>query len=136
MFPDTFMAGAAYPGRWAYMKTLITTILAVATLAAGILYADDGCATEQCSKASKITDLPDDVGMFVSQRDACDHFRGEPWAEGNDPLAEDRRQFLSKNLKEFCTGTDRQLKELRNKYHYNRAVSELLNGYESRIERR
>lgn len=121
-----------------YIKTLITTILFCASFAAGkaIAGTEETCATELCVKAAKIPNLPDDVSSFVAQRDGCDHFRGEPWPEGNDPVAKDRRQFLLTNLNEFCTGTDKQLKELRNKYHNNRAVSKLLNKYESRVEYR
>lgn len=54
--------------------------------------------------------LPADVHAFIKQRNTCDHFRGE------EPYDEERRVFLEKNLIEFCTGSDRQLAELKQKY--------------------
>ncbi len=96
--------------------------------------AEGSCATEQCENAARIHKLPDEVDAFVQLRDGCDHFRGEPWPEGNDLGSKSRRQFILQNLKETCTGTDQQLKMLRSKYRNNQLISELLKGYEDRIE--
>ena len=122
--------------RWANMKALIMGIIVFSSFLAGSVAADGGCATEQCEEAQKIPNLPTDVKSFVEQRDGCDHFRGEPWPEGNNPEDKERRDFISKNLKNLCTGTDNSLKKLRNKYRNNPAIVELLRKYEDRIERR
>ena len=122
--------------RWANMNKLIIGIIVLSSLVVGTVVADGSCATEQCEEAQKIPNLPTDVKSFVEQRDGCDYFRGEPWPEGNDPGDKERRDFISKNLNNLCTGSDRSLKELRNKYRDNRAIAELLRKYEDRIERR
>lgn len=71
---------------------------------------------------------PADVRAFIERRDLCDHFRGE------DPYDEERRLFLERNLNEFCTGSDRQLAELKQKYLGNEHVESALSGYEENIE--
>ena len=118
------------------MKELIIGIIVLGGLVPGSVVAEGSCATEQCEDAQKISNLPTDVKSFVEQRDGCDHFRGEPWPEGNDPEDKERRDFISKNLDNLCTGTDKSLKALRNKYRDDRAVAELLRKYEDRIEHR
>ena len=117
------------------MKTLITIFLILSSTFAGSVTAGGICATELCEKAEKIPNLPPDVRAFVDDRDGCDHFRGEPWSEGNDPEVKGRREFIFQNLKELCTGTDKRLKELRKKYRHEKLISELLDGYEVKIER-
>jgi len=45
--------------------------------------------------------LPPDVKSFVEQRDACDHFRGEPYegpSEGELVEQKERREFVIANL--------------------------------------
>ena len=97
-------------------------------------FAEGVCATEQCEKAQHIPNLPSDVKLFVERRDGCDHFRGEPWPEADDPESKERREFILRNIRELCTGTDGRLAELRNKYRNSPVLSELLNEYEDRIE--
>lgn len=80
--------------------------------------------------------LPSDVRAFIDKRDGCDHFRGEPWDPGDDPLVKDRREFILENINKLCTGTDKQLTELREKYRNNSAVIERLRQYEDNIESR
>ena len=121
---------------WANMKILFLSILIFFSIVVSDVEAEGSCATEQCLEAAKIYELPDDVDSFVQLRDGCDYFRSEPWPEGDDPDSKDRRQFILQNLKETCTGTDRQLRELRNKYRNNQIVSEFLKGYEDHIEQR
>jgi len=72
--------------------------------------------------------LPPDVNRYVERRDNCDHFRGE------EPYDAARREFLTKQLKAFCTGTDRQLEALKRKYRKNKAVLIRLQDYEVQIE--
>ena len=72
--------------------------------------------------------LPADVAQFVQRRDLCDHFRGEY------PFDAQRRAFLAMRLREFCTGTDRQLEALRAKYKDNEDVMSKLNTYETKVE--
>jgi hypothetical protein len=72
--------------------------------------------------------LPKDVSIFIENRDLCDHFRGE------DPYDEERRVFLEENISKFCTGTDAELFELKQKYHNNSSIMEVLNRYEDKIE--
>jgi hypothetical protein len=72
--------------------------------------------------------LPQDVSSFIEKRDLCDHFRGE------DPYDEERRAFLEENLVKFCTGTDAALAELKQKYHNNPSIMDVLNRYEDKIE--
>lgn len=116
------------------MKILILAILILAGLFGGTVIAGGVCATEQCEEAQKIPNLPPDVKAFVERRDGCDHFRGEPWDNGDDPIIKERREFIFKKIKELCTGSDNQLKELRDKYRNDTVVFNLLGKYESKIE--
>ena len=120
--------------RWSNMKILITGVLIFSSVLAGGVAAEGICATELCEKAQKIPDLPSDVKSFVDERDGCDHFRGEPWDKGDDPEVKERREFIFQNIKNLCTGTDRSLKELRNKYRHDRVIIEHLKRFEDRIE--
>ncbi|MHB1140155.1 MAG: hypothetical protein ACYC1T_00160 [Sulfuricaulis sp.] len=79
-------------------------------------------------------DLPVDVQSFIDDRDGCDHFRGEPWGAGDDPEVKERREFIFENIKKLCTGTDKRLAELRNKYRNDPVVIERLRVYEDNIE--
>lgn len=116
------------------MKILITGVLIFSNFMASSVVAEGICATELCKKAQKIPSLPSDVKSFVDERDGCDHFRGEPWDGGDDPEVKERREFISQNIKDLCTGTDRRLKELRNKYRHDRVIIKHLKRYEDRIE--
>lgn len=81
-----------------------------------------------CVQAIAQNAFPPDVAKFVERRDGCDHFRGE------EPYDEERRLFLLQNMKELCTGTDRQLAELKEKYAGQPHVMKKLNDYEAQIE--
>ncbi len=73
-------------------------------------------------------DLPSDVSAFVEKRDLCDHFRGE------EPYDEERREFLIKNIIKLCTGTDKELANLKEKYKDNNTITEKMSTYEEDIE--
>jgi hypothetical protein len=78
--------------------------------------------------------LPADVETFIKNRDICDHFRGEPWDDGNDPETKARREFIFRQLEQHCTGTDQRLARLRQKYRDDQPIIQRLSSYEDRIE--
>jgi hypothetical protein len=80
------------------------------------------------------SELPSEIQSFIDDRDICDHFRGEPWDSGNEPDVKERREFISKSIKKFCTGTDKRLFNLRQKYRNNQDVIERMSDYEDAIE--
>lgn len=79
------------------------------------------------------TALPPEVVTFIADRNACDHFRGEP-AEGNSPEQIKRREFIIESLEIYCSGTDRRLAALKRRYKDNSAVMKRLSQYEDKIE--
>ncbi len=81
-----------------------------------------------CLPVLATSPFPADVTKFVEQRDGCDHFRGEY------PYDEERAQFLQKNLKELCTGTDKKLAQLKKKYKTRSDIINKLSDYEPQIE--
>lgn len=74
--------------------------------------------------------LPNDVGTFLANREACDHFRGEVI----DPPDAELKKERNENIATYCTGTDRQLARLKKKYAKRRDMTKELKGLESRIE--
>lgn len=80
------------------------------------------------SFASGIPGYPFDVEEFIDRREICDHFRGE------EPYDADRAKFLAEQIIKTCTGTDRELQELKQKYKDDDDILELLNGFEKEIE--
>lgn len=40
---------------------------------------------------------PEEVKAFITERETCDHFRGEPF-EGNSPEQVERRNFIADSL--------------------------------------
>ena len=79
-------------------------------------------------------DYPHEVRAFLDQRDKCDHFRGEPWPEGNDPRAVTRRKDLLDAMATSCRGTDARLIELRITYRDDADIIGALAELESDIE--
>lgn len=77
--------------------------------------------------------LPPEVAAFIGDRDACDHFRGEP-SEGNSHAQIKRRAFIVESLEIFCPGSDRRLAALRKRYKDNADVMRRLNSFEENIE--
>lgn len=79
-------------------------------------------------------DYPHEVRAFIDQRDSCDHFRGEPWPEGDSPNGLERRRELTSAMKTACTGTDARLLALRAKYRDDANIVAALATYENDIE--
>lgn len=79
-------------------------------------------------------DYPHEVRAYLDRRDACDHFRGEPWPEGDDADAAARRRQLRDAMTKHCNGTDARLAELRVAYRDDPDVSAALGRLESDIE--
>lgn len=93
-------------------------------------YCDDGSdPTSPVLKAA----MPEDVRAFVEQREACDHFRGEPVeGEGEEALA--RLEFVQRQIFESCSGTDAELQRLRHAYADHPTVAKALAAFEYPIE--
>ncbi len=72
--------------------------------------------------------LPAPVKQFIARRDECEHFIGE---EGYDP---ERIRFLNEAISRTCTGTDKQLAELRTTYAGDPFVTKRLKNYDGDIE--
>lgn len=77
---------------------------------------------------------PADVRAFVDERDACDHWRGEPIPGPEDDPEQDRRKQVLAGIEASCTGTDQRLSALKAAYARDPAIMQLLDGYESDIE--
>ena len=77
--------------------------------------------------------LPPEVEAFIRDRDLCDHFRGEPH-EGNAPEQVERREFIRLILEIYCSGTDRRLAALLERYQHHAGVVARLSKYERKIE--
>jgi hypothetical protein len=72
--------------------------------------------------------LPADVLRFQAQREQCDHFRGE------EPYDAQRAKFLAAALARTCTGTDKALAALRERYRQNPAALAALQDFEDTVE--
>lgn len=83
--------------------------------------------------ASPAVEIPLEVGAFMADRDACDHFRDEP-IEGGSPEQTDRRAFVLESVEIYCAGTDRRLAALKARYAGNPAVTSVLSKYDPAIE--
>lgn len=79
-------------------------------------------------------DYPHEVRAFIDQRDSCDHFRGEPWPEGDSTGEGERRRELTSAMKTACAGTDARLLALRAKYRDDANIVAALAAYENDIE--
>ena len=78
--------------------------------------------------------FPSDVRAFLDDRGLCDHFRGEPWPEGDAAEDRARRDEIVAGARFACAGTDRRLDALKNRYANDPAVMRVLSGYETGIE--
>ena len=79
-------------------------------------------------------DYPHEVRAFLDRRGECDHFRGEPWPEGNSATERRRREALSAAMAAACAGTDARLRALRVKYRGDRDVAAALAALDDGIE--
>lgn len=64
--------------------------------------------------------LPKDVAAYIERRNECEHFIGE------EPYDEARRKYLTRVIRETCTGSNRDLAALRAKYRSRPEVLEAL----------
>jgi len=81
-----------------------------------------------CGAASAGNALPKDVTLFVEQREACDHWRGE---YGYDSA---RQADIDRAVCESCVGTDDKLAKLKRKYQGKQAILQKLEAFEADIE--
>jgi len=112
--------------------------------AAGPPVASTPTCDPQASDRPDYCGFPADVRAFVDDRDACDHWRGEPWATDEeirdtpDPTDReaqvDRRKEIIDAVNASCTGTDKRLAALKTAYASDSHVMQLLDGYEPGIE--
>jgi hypothetical protein len=79
---------------------------------------------------------PQEVSDYIQRRELCEHFRAEPWPEGASDEERERREFIALQLKNYCEGADRGLRELKAKYRDERGVMDRLEKYEEEIEGR
>jgi hypothetical protein len=68
--------------------------------------------------------LPPDVRRFIDKRDTCEHWIGE---EGYDAA---RQREINRNVRQSCTGVDRELDRLRRVYRHNPRVLAALKDYD------
>jgi hypothetical protein len=92
------------------------------------------CPADRVALHPDYCGLPSDVRAFMDDRDACDHFRGEPWPEGDTGADRERRRELVEAMRTNCAGTDRRLEALLSRYPHDGAVRRTLLGYERNIE--
>ena len=78
--------------------------------------------------------FPADVRAFLDDRGLCDHFRGEPWPEGDSADDRSRRRELIDGMRTACAGNDRRLDALKLRYRNDPAIMRLLSGFETGIE--
>lgn len=79
-------------------------------------------------------DYPHEIRVFTERRQGCDHFRGEPWPEGDEPWEIERRDQLTKGMRDACAGTDAELARLRAKYRDDAEIAKMLGELETDIE--
>lgn len=87
-----------------------------------------GPATTVDARVSAGAALPADVRAFIEDRDLCDHFRSEPWPEGDSAQDRARRRELVEGVRTACAGTDRRLTDLRRRYAGDATVIRALAG--------
>ena len=78
------------------------------------------------------TNLPIEVQSYIETREACEHFRGEPWEKTDE--YKNRKEFIFAKVKEYCSGTDKQLAKLRHKYRKLEFVMNSLRKYRTKID--
>ena len=116
---------------------LLAGVLAVAACAVSrdrVESSDAGIACTPPADHEGYCGFPADVRAFVDDRDLCDHFRGEPWPEGDSAEDRARRQEIVEGVRTACAGTDRRLDALKHRYRDDQGVMRVLAGYETGIE--
>lgn len=93
-------------------------------------YCDDGTDPNSPLLRAK---MPEDLRDFIEQRQACDHFRGEP-VEGDDPESTARRAFVASKIEETCRGSDAALARFKARHGADPEFLRVLNQFEDQIE--
>ncbi len=78
--------------------------------------------------AGSPTTTKKEYSQFTARRDQCDHFRGE------EPYDAARAREIAAKVKQYCTGTDRELRRLRKRYAHDPHVLERLRRFENSVE--
>lgn len=91
------------------------------------------CREAASPRGESLCSYPIDVRTFVEDRDLCDHFRGEPWPEGDSDADRSRRLDLVEGARRACAGTDARLAELKTRYDNDPTVLLLLSGFDERV---
>lgn len=78
--------------------------------------------------------MPKDVAEFLKRGELCEHFRQEPWPEGESEEETERRKFIAKQIEEFCTGLPETRLNLQEKYRGKPSVLEKLNEMKKWVE--
>jgi hypothetical protein len=79
-------------------------------------------------------DVPKDVAEFLERGELCKHFWQEPWPEGGSKEEKQRRDFISRQMEEFCPGLSEVGSKLREKYSDKPSVLEKLNETKEWVE--
>jgi uncharacterized protein YndB with AHSA1/START domain len=77
--------------------------------------------------------LPEEVTHFLKEREACEHFLGEP-VEGRTAEQRQRRDFVADSIDIHCAGTDKRLAALKRRYAGNHAAMAVLRPLQERLE--
>lgn len=87
-----------------------------------------GLLTWVSAGATGVASYPTDVEQFMDRRQLCDHYRGE------EPYDAERAAFLAKRMELTCTGTDRELRRLKEKYQDDAEIMRVLDQFEEDVE--
>jgi hypothetical protein len=73
---------------------------------------------------------PDSLQQFLSDREVCDHLRGEI----PEPSDKARLQEVIAEINQYCVGTDARLAAIKARYAHDPEVMARLNALEAQIE--
>lgn len=65
---------------------------------------------------SVAAELPAEVADHLARRELCQHFRDEPWPEGNSLEDRERRSHIVSQIDSNCTGLEQAGQDLRRRY--------------------
>lgn len=74
------------------------------------------------------SDVPKEIAKFIERRESCDHWRGE------DKYNKKRQAEINRAICQACTGTDAELKRLKQKFKDRPDIQAKLNNFEPQIE--
>lgn len=75
-----------------------------------------------------------ELAQYIERREVCEHFREEPWPEGEDAEARERRDFIAAQREQYCSGADQGLRELKARHAGDPQALGRLERYEAEIE--